>query len=346
LAPSPDVEVQPLPSEEMRNALSKAAGWTIGYPLGGWGVLGGALLVLLAFDLMPMKLGVLLFTLFLLTLLLLSLAARSENKEMVFATLLAGTAFLLVAGCEVFYMRDLFAGALYRMNTVFKFHYQVWLLLAVASGPFLKWIFEAQWPSWGSGKKWAWGVVASFTLLGAALYPVLALTARVKGSGNDPVTMDGAVFYERTFNTDFQAAQWLKANAKPVNGRTPVILEAWGGSYHQEYGRLATLTGFPTVLGWDWHEVQWRGSGDKKVIRGGREDDTIQRRQADIDAVYGGMDLGAAREVLTKYGVQYVYLGGSEREKYKDRAEGLNKLGQLGTVVWQLGDSILYKVAP
>jgi len=345
LAPATDQEVQAIPAEDIRSSLAGFTGWFAKDPLAAWGLLGGVLLVLIALELLPVKLAVFFAALLLMILAFLGLATKTESKEMVFATLLVWLAFLLVAFCEVFYMRDLFAGALYRMNTVFKFHYQVWILLAVASGPFLKWTFEAQWPSWGAGKKWAWGTVAGFALLGASLYPVLAFSARAVRS-NDPITMDGAVFYERTFPTDHQAALWLIANAKPAQGRTPVILEAWGGSYHQEYGRLATLTGFPTVLGWDWHEVQWRGSGDKRAIRGGREEDTIQRRQADIDAIYTGQDAAQARDLLAKYGVQYLYVGGSEREKYKDRTGGFEKFPQVGQVVWQSGDSLLYRVGP
>jgi len=49
---------------------------------------------------------------------------------------LVGTAVALVAACELIFLRDVFAGAEqgalgagFRMNTVFKLYYQVWLLL-------------------------------------------------------------------------------------------------------------------------------------------------------------------------------------------------------------------------
>jgi uncharacterized membrane protein len=256
------------------------------------------------------------------------------------------TGFLLVFGCEVFYLHDLFTGALYRMNTVFKFHYGAWILFSVALGPFAKWLLENLWPQWASWKKIAWGALAAFVLLGALLYPLLAFTARMRGSASDVVTLDGAVFYEHVFPTDYQMAQWIQANIKPMGGKIPVVLEAWGGSYHQEYGKLATLTGYPTVLGWDFHEVQWRGSGDKAVVRGENPDDTIVHRQADVDAIYTSPDLNATRDLLKKYKIDYVYVGDIERQKYKDHPENLGKFGQIGPVAQAYGNSVLYKVSP
>jgi YYY domain-containing protein len=55
-------------------------------------------------------------------------------------TLLIGCAAGLLMICEVIYLRDVFGGQLFRMNSVFKFYYQVWLLLGIASGPLLVWL--------------------------------------------------------------------------------------------------------------------------------------------------------------------------------------------------------------
>jgi uncharacterized membrane protein len=156
--------------------------------------------------------------------------------------------------------------------------------------------------------------------------------------------MDGSAYYERNFSADYQVAQWIKGNVKPVMGKIPVILEAWGGSYHQDFGRIATVTGYPTVLGWDFHEVQWRGSGDKTVIRGQNPDDTIMHRQNDIDTIYNSPDLQLTKDLLKKYSIDYVYVGNGERQKYAANAANLDKFVQLGAVAFQIGNSILYKV--
>jgi uncharacterized membrane protein len=230
------------------------------------------------------------------------------------------------------------------MNTVFKFHYQVWIFLSVALGPFLKWLMENQWIRWSLWKRITWGMLAIIFIGAAAMYPLLSFMSRMNGTSPDQATMNGAVYYEKNFSADYQIIEWIKANVKPVMGKIPVVLEAWGGSYHQDFGRIATNTGFPTVLGWDFHEVQWRGSGDKAVVRGQNPDDTVVHRQNDIDSIYTSPDLQLTGNLLKKYGVDYVYVGDSERQKYAANAAILNKFIQLGVVVFQVGNSVLYKI--
>ena len=113
--------------------------------------------------------------------------------------------------------------------------------------------------------------------------------------------------------------------------KVPVILECPGLSYHQDTDTLATLTGFPTVLGWDFHEAQWRGSWDQAVIRGQNADDTIQHRMGDIESIYTSPDLAKTKDLLSKYNVDYVYIGDAERQKYQANAGALVKFGQLGS---------------
>ena len=278
---------------------------------------------------------------------LLGLAAKSESREMVFVSLLASIGFLLIFGCEVLFIKDHFSdGDLYRMNSVFKFHYQVWILFSLASGPLLKWLLEVLWPRWGTLKRSLWAFCFAFTFFAAGLYPLLAFTARMAGSSPDLATMDGEVYYERAFSTDHAVAQWIRQNVHITNGKMPVILETWGGSYQQQYATLATMTGFPTVLGWDFHEAQWRGSWDKPVVRGQDPDDNLFRRRNDIDAIYTSADMNQTKDLMRRYGVDYVYVSDIERDKYKDHPENLNKFSQMGTVAFQQGSAVLYKINP
>jgi uncharacterized membrane protein len=99
-------------------------------------------------------------------------------------------------------------------------------------------------------------------------------------------------------------------------------------------------------LGWNFHEVQWHGTWSQAVLRGGDPNDTVQSRQADIDNIYTSADLNQTKTLLNKYGVGYVYVGDAERAKYKDHPENLGKFAQLGSVVQQFGNSVLYKVNP
>ncbi len=349
LAPAFGVEVTPFPHDKVRDALLRLRNLFVSEKdqWRAWAVLGTVIVLLTLLNLGSLKLGTLCFALFVLLIAIISLSIKYESREAVFATLLSMLAMCLLMGCEVLFVKDHFStSSLYRMNTVFKFHYQLWMLLSISSGFFLKWLMENLWVKWPSWKKIVWIVVMSLVFLGAGLYPLLAFTARMRSSSIDNITIDGSLYYERTYPVDYQVALWIKQNVKPIGTKVPVILEAWGGSYHQEFGRIATVTGYPTILGWDFHEAQWRGSWNEAVIRGQDPTDTVQRRQADVDAIYTTQDLNQTKDLLKRYSVDYVYVGDLERQKYKDHPENLGKFAQLGTPAFSIGNSVLYKINP
>src|SRR5579883_2041832 len=66
-----------------------------------------------------------------------------DDRAQAFTLLLGAIAFGLVAVCEIFFLKDVFAGNFPRMNTVFKFYFQAWALLSIASGAGLFFILES-----------------------------------------------------------------------------------------------------------------------------------------------------------------------------------------------------------
>ena len=54
-----------------------------------------------------------------------------RDRSLAFTLLLGTVAFGLVAICEIFFLKDVFAGNYPRMNTVFKFYFQAWALLSI-----------------------------------------------------------------------------------------------------------------------------------------------------------------------------------------------------------------------
>jgi uncharacterized membrane protein len=249
---------------------------------------------------------------------------------------------LLLAACEVVYIRDIYAGALQRMNTVFKFYYQAWLLLAVGGAVAAYWLLRSLRRRRGVAPARAlrWGYVG----LGVALviaglhFPVHVAALRTDSFKVIP-TLNGMEWMARFHPEDYAAAEWLRISGASRETPTPVVLEATGGAY-SEFSRFATQTGFPTVLGWDQHERLWRGA---------EINPEVDRRKADVDAAYSSATFDQAKPVLDRYGVTYVVVGYLEQQKY-GAGGGLAKFlaaaqsgGPLERVFSQ-GQTAIYKV--
>ena len=163
------------------------------------------------------------------------------------------------------------AGDVGRMNTVFKFYLQVWVLWSVAAAAVFPWLAAAL--SRMRRLRWAWWPAFALLLAGCLLYPLLAVPTRTtdRFAGSTAHTLDGtaymqtAVYHDRDqdipLDSDRQAMAWLQEH---VRG-TPVIVEANTPLYHWG-GRVANNTGLPSVVGWDWHERQQRAVLPPEVV--------------------------------------------------------------------------------
>jgi uncharacterized membrane protein len=90
-------------------------------------------------------------------------------------------------------------------------------------------------------------------------------------------------------------------------------------------------SGHPTVMGWDFHERQWRG----------RYYDEVAGRIGDVQTLYQTRDWAIAREILDRYQIQYLVVGPLERDKYRPLA--LTKFDQFMSLVFQSGDTLVYQ---
>jgi uncharacterized membrane protein len=214
-----------------------------------------------------------------------------------FALLLIGLALILTLVCEFVYLRDLFSS---RMNTVFKFYYQAWAMLAVAAAYAVSRLAERGTALWLKLP----GLLLAAVLIGGGLcYPLAAIPSKADNFRGQ-ATLDGLAFLRRANPADVAAIDWLATNVPP----TAVVLEATGGSYSPEgAGRVSMSTGNPTLLGWDFHERQWRGAAYDKLAAG---------RPEAIERIYRTARPEELRDLLDKWDVDYVYIGGLERQKY------------------------------
>jgi YYY domain-containing protein len=223
-----------------------------------------------------------------------ALQNTAEVDAFVFILIFVGV--VLTLSVEFFYLRDSFG---LRMNTVFKFYYQGWVMLGLASAYGLWWLANA---SQNVLSKAARSVILTFAgllILAGMVYPVLSGLNRVQNFTGEP-NLDGASGIAASNPEDWAAIQWLLKNAPSEDATPPVILEAPGGSYNYE-GRISAFTGFPAVLGWAVHESQWRGSYEEQG-----------KREPDIATIYTTSDSNLTRELLKKWNVDYVILGPTE----------------------------------
>ncbi|MFN8457004.1 MAG: hypothetical protein U0401_20455 [Anaerolineae bacterium] len=195
------------------------------------------------------------------------------------------------------------------MNTIFKFYFQAWVLLALASAFGVYYVMNA-----GRGILRLACPLGMLMLVAAGMvYPALAIPNKADFFQNPP-RLDGIAWIAEYRPGDYAAIQWLRQHA-PDHA---IILEAPGAKYaaYQYTARISAMTGLPTLLGWGGHQSQWRGNYDEPA-----------RREPDIDRLYNTPDVAQAQRLLDKYGVTYVIVGALERERYSP--PGLNKLPAL-----------------
>jgi YYY domain-containing protein len=223
----------------------------------------------------------------------------------------------MLLGVELVFLDDVFHS---RMNTVFKFHENAWLLAGLASGVGIailgRYTLRARWVVSG---------LAALFLVGGLVYPLSAIASRMNEKPAGGPSLDGIAFLSAD---DRAAVRWL-ASQNGAAGRV-VIAEAVGQEYDALAGGMATYSGAVTVLGWAGHELQWRGPISE-----------LGNRQGDINALYKDAPPEAIRGLLDKYGVQYVVVGDEERRTYGDAVT--TRFDNVLPVAFKSGNTIIYK---
>lgn len=236
---------------------------------------------------------------------------------------LSGFAFGVIACCEAVTVWD-------RMNTVFKFYFDTWLVLSLSSALVVRDLLAGLFCGRTGRLVWKTFLVAgaaASVFTSAVAMTGLLRTDRVSGPRG---TLDGTRYLEAADPDGSALYAWL---GKSVSG-LPAIAEAWGPSY-QDFTRVCMNSGLPTVLGWDYHLTQR-----------GKSWAAIDQRKEDLRTLYTARTPEQAAAVLRRYQVRYVVSGPIERRAYLgEKSPSFDSFDGLLKPVFQKGGTTLYEVS-
>ncbi len=271
---------------------------------------------------------------------------RSEvSVETAFLNILTFTGLLLLLGVEAFFLRDFLGGGdYYRMNTLFKFYTQVWVIFGLAAAVMLSHLWR-----WNQHGSWAWQTVGILLLMGTLVYPIfgtpIRLDDRFPGEQNRPVigTLDGLAYMtvgkfewpagnSIQLKYDYEAIGWLQNN---VLG-TPIIAESKIGYYREGGMRVAAYTGLPSILG-GLHQGEQRYASQ------------VGERDALVNEFWTNPDTDRTWQLIQQLNLSYIYLGQVERithgNSVADKFELLRARGVL-EVVFENEQTKIYQRKP
>lgn len=242
------------------------------------------------------------------------------SPSLAFVLLMLLVAFLLTFGVEFVFLKDTFGT---RMNTVFKFYYQAWILMTLASVYAVSVLGRSR----GAARPVGLALVTLLVLAGM-VYPLLATYSKSNRFAG-PRTLDGFAYVQQYAPDEAAAIAWLRA-AEPSGAA--VVLEAPGGSFRAEQSRVSAATGLPTLLGWGGHELQWRGSYDEPG-----------RREQVIEKIYQSAPASELPALLQEWNIQYIFVGPVEYAKYRLTPQMLTRFDRTMDKVFEQGSVRIYQ---
>ena len=260
----------------------------------------------------------------------------SKNKFYPQIITLLITAILIAIFVETFKVQN----DIGRMNTFFKFYLQIWILISISSSFLILQISKSLKKKF---KLFFFYPIIGFLFLSGMLFPVLGTINRIQDRFVDTnLTLDGSKFAEKakyknnsnsiSLKNDLDAINWLKENERKtkniIEGLSP--LYTWGN-------RFSIYTGFPSVIGWDWHQIQQREYRTS----------LINERKNDVSEFYSTLDLNQKINILNKYNVELVIVG--EQEKVYYPPEGIKSIhnlveNKLLNIIYQNNETTIYEV--
>ncbi|MFN8443194.1 MAG: DUF2298 domain-containing protein [Caldilineaceae bacterium] len=287
---------------------------------------------------------------------------RNADEGSALGLVLAITGLAILGGTQLVYLKDFLGGGdWYRMNTLFKFFSQVWVLWGVAAGIALPRIWDnyiaplanapgteatSRIPRPSILPRSVWAIVFTLLFIGSLVFPFLGTPDRLDqrfpgwrpafGTLNGLDYMNEGMFTWRgrddsvgqEFPTELQTELHYDREAiqwllDNVRGN-PVILESDEIDYYRAAGtRVATMTGFSSLVGQHKGE-QYYG-------------EMVGQRSSELQSLWQSPDLHQTQQLLDQLDVSLIYMG--QLERYED-APGVAKFEQMAssgqlTIIYQ-----------
>jgi uncharacterized membrane protein len=255
------------------------------------------------------------------------------------ASTLVVTGLAILAGTQLVFLKDFLAGGeYYRMNTLFKFFSQVWVMWGVAAAIaapriFGKWVMggsqTVRRSRGGRALRWAWSGVFVLLLLVSLVYPFLGTPVRsdTRMVGWRPPlgTLNGLDFMREGSYTppdiatpielryEYEALQWLLDN---VQGNA-TILESSQVDYYRAFGtKIASYTGLSGLKG--MHEQEQRYADD------------VGYRDGLLRELWDTPDVLRTQAIFDELPIDLVYLGQLERSLHPGGAAKFEQMAAQG----------------
>lgn len=225
-------------------------------------------------------------------------------------------AMLIVAGVGIILIVELVKLEGDSFNSIFKPYADVWQLWGVALGVVAARLIDG-WPLDRPDRdRSVWAavslVVVILLVLSTGVYGALAIPAHIDDGnswsdattqvrGEVGTTLDATAYLEVLYPEEAEAIRWVD----DLEGQPTIVTGVpswyiWQPAAGDGASAPSSLTGVPTVLGWEHHQRQYRGAP------------VVDSRTEDVIEIYLGVD-DRQRELLDAYEVDYVYVGPIER---------------------------------
>jgi len=176
------------------------------------------------------------------------------------------------------------------MNTVFKLHYPVWILLSICSAYSIY--------HWTTGSmrtpkllKYPYTLIACLLLICAFYYGPAAAMTKISESNISGFKDSDSGLKE----SELLALKYAKTNIAINQGILESVGE-WDGS-----GFISRNTGISNLVNWPGHQNQWRDSNPE-----------VYQRATDVEIIYSTENINQAKSLLSKYKIDFVYIGNQE----------------------------------